>query len=188
MPAATIIFSLICFSTSVLTHLSLSEPCYRLLPKLYLFELWWSDLLNYLIQAWVPLLEYHYMMLNLLPYFMFYLFCHSAYNIFTASQRSCGKVMFSQVLCLSMGEGGVISGARSLPGYWSHVLSGGRVSLVPRSLPGPWSFLGVGYRWSPGYPTPNTLPPDTLPSKGTWDQRCPNPSRRDMILLNLPPS
>ena len=41
--------------------------------------------------------------------------------VFTARQRSFGKVMFSQVFVCSQG----ISGARPLPGNWSHVLLDG---------------------------------------------------------------
>ena len=76
--------------------------------------------------------------------------------IFTDRQRSCGKVMFSQVSVILLGGYG-FPGTRSFPerakdilgirsfsgvGYpWTKVLSGGRVSVVPDP------FQDVRYTW-----------------------------------------
>ena len=62
--------------------------------------------------------------------------------------------MFSQVLCLSMGDGvrvSLLPGPFLVPGHMSFLEEG---YSGTRSPPGPWSFLGVEYLWSPGYPTP----------------------------------
>ena len=81
--------------------------------------------------------------------------------IFTTRVRNEGRLCFYRCLSVNTGGGGTpVSGPRSLPSHWSHVLSGGYPSLLAHVLSG-----GGGYP-SPGWGAGTPVPGGSTPGQG----------------------